>query len=68
MTTASDDFLLPSLEFPCESCDTRGTDWYTHDRCAKCGGSGHIPTEFGERVLDLMRHNIRLMCKGGTTE
>ncbi|MDB5296824.1 MAG: hypothetical protein JWO31_2807 [Phycisphaerales bacterium] len=56
---------VPELETPCEWCEGRG--WYTDAqrrvRCSDCGGAGHVPTEFGERVLSLMRHNFRPMLE-----
>jgi DnaJ-class molecular chaperone len=32
-------------------------------RCYACDGSGYIPTEFGEKVLALMRHNFKTMLQ-----
>jgi hypothetical protein len=29
------------------------------ENCPVCDGAGYVPTEFGKRVLDLMRHNFR---------
>ena len=46
--------VLPELETVCEHCRGKWSD------CHRCGGSGYIPTEFGERVLALLRHNINL--------
>ena len=31
--------------------------------CEMCNGSGYVPTEFGERVLALMRHNFKPMLE-----
>lgn len=46
-----------SLEEKCETCD--GTGAYLKSQCEDCGGVGVVPTEFGESVLRLVRHNIR---------
>jgi DnaJ-class molecular chaperone len=53
---------LPALETVCERCGGKGgreevREW--HD-CYRCNGAGHVPTEFGELVLALIRHNLRL--------
>jgi hypothetical protein len=28
--------------------------------CHRCSGAGFIPTKFGEKMLALVRHNLRL--------
>ena len=52
---------IPVLEEACERCNSRG--WYVQDgerdSCDVCEGAGFVPTEFGEKILALMRHNIR---------
>jgi hypothetical protein len=52
---------LPELELRCRQC--RGEGWYTDsgDRvtCETCDGAGYELTEFGVRVLRLVRHNFR---------
>jgi DnaJ-class molecular chaperone len=57
---------LPILELPCEKCQGRG--WYSFgggekETCPACEGAGYAPTEFGERVISLMRHNLRPMLR-----
>lgn len=52
---------LPVLETRCRICDGAGGHeerdrWC---RCGSCGGVGYYPTEAGEQVLALMRHNFR---------
>jgi RecJ-like exonuclease len=59
MTTPSD--LV--LEIPCPCCDGRGWEWYSHERCDVCDGAGYMPTDLGEKVLALMRHNFRPMLE-----
>lgn len=50
------------LENPCTACEGSGgrmgyvNDWH---ECDKCSGAGYVPTEFGEKLLDLIRHNLR---------
>ncbi len=55
------------LEFPCTYCTARG-GWRvegsgTWHRCTMCNGSGFIPTDFGSRVLDLLRHNFQSLLQ-----
>jgi hypothetical protein len=45
---------LPELETACEHCRGKRTE------CYRCGGTGYIPTEFGEKVLALILHHISL--------
>jgi hypothetical protein len=52
---------LPELETPCDYCKgegggTEASQW--HD-CPFCNG-GYVPTAFGEKVLSLIRHNLRI--------
>ncbi len=53
------------LEEPCGSC--LGAGYYRGRegpvRCDVCKGAGFIPTEFGERILDLLRHNFGPMLQ-----
>jgi len=55
---------LPELEAVCNQCDGSGEvgevgTYQTFD-CSECGGAGFIPTEFGEKVLALVQHNLRI--------
>jgi len=54
---------LPFLESECEDCCGKGWYWPedSDDRanCPTCEGAGYVTTDFGERVLALMRHNFR---------
>ena len=53
-----------ALEVECPRCDGRGhydEGDGEHQRCAVCDGAGYMPTEFGRRILGLMRHNFRPM-------
>lgn len=49
---------LPALETACPECDGKG-HWAKRGRCDECHGAGVVPTEFGKRVLNLIRHNRR---------
>ena len=54
------------LEAPCKRCDGQGfiRDSIEIEGCGQCGGSGYATTELGQRVLDLMRNNFKvLMCE-----
>lgn len=42
---------LPILETVCDNCDGAG--------CVGCDGRGYFPTEAGEAILNLIRHNAR---------
>lgn len=54
------------LEHLCDYCegtggdDQDGTGWY---RCQMCNGAGYKPTEAGEAILMLVRHNLKPMLE-----
>jgi hypothetical protein len=50
---------LSKLETHCRDCNGCGTSGRFGERCVLCGGSGYETTEFGEKVLALMRHHFR---------
>jgi len=53
-----------ALETLCERCNGVGTLPSREDPdrpCPRCEGAGYEPTEFGEKVLELMRHQLRPM-------
>lgn len=57
---------LPELERPCKKC--QGDGLYScggggRERCDLCDGAGHVPTEYGEMVLRLIRHNLPAMIE-----
>jgi DnaJ-class molecular chaperone len=63
--------LKADLEVPCRSCrGTRGAfdDDGVRESCADCGGAGYVPTEYGQKVLALMRHNFNPMLQDATGE
>jgi DnaJ-class molecular chaperone len=65
MTDKNNEPLLP-LEEHCSECygkggdDQDGTGWH---RCGVCNGSGYEPTELGEAILTLVRHNLEPMLQ-----
>jgi hypothetical protein len=50
---------LPELETVCRKCRGRATGDGSGGKCVLCGGSGYETTEFGEKVVRLMRHRFR---------
>jgi hypothetical protein len=52
-----------ALEAPCKYCNGRGLirDDGERHKCPICDGSGCEPTEFGRRILALVRRNFRPM-------
>jgi hypothetical protein len=53
---------LPELEVVCKECRGEGGSKWAGEwsECSFCDGAGYIPTEFGQKVLALVRHNLRL--------
>jgi hypothetical protein len=51
---------LPELETVCIHCKGEGrySGGRKSYRCEACDGAGYTPTEFGAKVLALMRHNF----------
>lgn len=47
------------LELPCDHCKGSGLVWDDGSKCpcTRCGGAGHVPTDLGEKILTLVRHN-----------
>jgi DnaJ-class molecular chaperone len=61
MNITSEMILAADLERLCPRCRGQGGDtelgcWYS---CGECNGAGYIPTEYGKKVLALMRHNFK---------
>lgn len=57
-----DELSQIELEVKCNSCDGVGR-WKEEGSgrarvCGRCDGSGYIMTEFGEKILVLIRHNF----------
>jgi hypothetical protein len=52
---------VADLEVLCSDCEGNGGEkvHYSWVECSKCCGAGHVPTELGEQVFDLIRHNLR---------
>ena len=54
-----------TLEAKCAACGGNGGKLWRGEEegwreCAKCNGSGYVPTDIGARILKLVRHNSRL--------
>jgi len=60
---------LPELETACPECesdaDYNGNPCGSWRPCGYCGGARYVPTDFGEKVLALIRHNIILDSETG---
>jgi DnaJ-class molecular chaperone len=56
---------MAHLEISCKDCDGKGMipDHITPNACPACGGSGFSRSELGQRVLDLVRHNFRILLR-----
>jgi hypothetical protein len=56
---------VPVLEKDCAHCEKRGIirDYERDHICPRCGGSGYRRTELGQKVLDLMRSNFRVLMR-----
>jgi DnaJ-class molecular chaperone len=46
------------LEEKCENCDGSGRSY--GDDCPGCHGTGYVPTDAGERILALLRHQLHI--------
>jgi hypothetical protein len=53
----------PTLETICPYCEGKGGEEPMYesgwDVCWNCMGAGYIPTKYGNKVLALLRHNLR---------
>lgn len=57
------------LETECPRCNGFGSDGpFAHNYCRKCDGAGYIPTELGQKFVDLMRHNFGPMLRDAGNE
>jgi predicted RNA-binding Zn-ribbon protein involved in translation (DUF1610 family) len=56
---------VPLLQDECTYCKKRGVirDYEADHVCPRCGGSGYRRTEFGQKVLDLMRSNFVVLMR-----
>lgn len=49
-----------NLEKSCDECGGTGRDWYDDaqgEPCWKCNGTGHIATNEGKAILQLIAHH-----------
>jgi DnaJ-class molecular chaperone len=53
------------LEERCLECGGDGKEYSREGltRCGACSGSGFAPTAFGEKLIQLMRHNIQSLLQ-----
>jgi DnaJ-class molecular chaperone len=61
MSSESKNTEIPVLENSCTECHGRG-EWKECGlvvKCYLCHGSGTIPTEYGRRVLSLLKSNLK---------
>jgi DnaJ-class molecular chaperone len=70
--SGSTNVVVPDLETLCENCRGKGGwregqhgSWYS---CGRCNGAGYVPTEIGERVITIMRHNFKSMLHDAKDE
>jgi len=55
-------FNKNALEKACDECGGTGTDWYDEglgEPCWKCQGTGHVATEEGKAILQLIAHHSK---------
>jgi DnaJ-class molecular chaperone len=55
-------FTKSTLEKACDECGGTGTDWYDDGQgepCWKCQGTGHVATEEGKAILQLIAHHSK---------
>lgn len=53
-------FKQNTLEKACNECGGTGTDWYDEGQgepCWKCQGTGHVATDEGKAILQLIAHH-----------
>lgn len=58
--------LLPPLEMKCPDCSGSGKFNDSElkdgeDDCCKCNGSGFVPTPDGKQILELLKHQSRVV-------
>lgn len=53
------------LQVACERCKRTGyiDGYHGRERCRECDGAGFVPTELGEKILELMRNNLQPMIE-----
>ncbi|QDT53961.1 hypothetical protein Pan44_19880 [Caulifigura coniformis] len=54
---------LPVLEVLCERCGGIGETDYGH--CGDCRGAGHVLTDAGVQIVNLIAHQFKLRHVGG---
>lgn len=57
---------MEALETLCPRCKGKGGRWNWLDNweiCARCKGAGWLPTQLGEKIIDLIRHQFSGMMR-----
>jgi|HubBroStandDraft_6_1064221.scaffolds.fasta_scaffold1454081_2 RecJ-like exonuclease len=56
---------FPPLEEQCPVCHGSGESCDREDdKCVRCSGTGRAPTQFGEEVVELIRHHLAaILCR-----
>ena len=54
-----DNWMLDHLEDECPTCHGSGSQWVqgSFETCAKCGGSGMVPSNTGHKLLDFLKRH-----------
>ena len=55
-------FTKNTLEKACDECGGTVSDWYDEglgEPCWKCQGTGHVATEEGKAILQLIAHHSK---------
>lgn len=65
ITIKLNDKNIGSLENRCEQCKgDGGTNEYSFwATCDNCQGTGYIPTQNGEAILELIQHNMKNLLR-----
>jgi hypothetical protein len=54
---------VPELETVCPECEAEqnynGNPCGPWEPCGTCDGAGYLPTKFGKKILQLLRHDSR---------
>lgn len=69
--TGDSTIQIPELEHLCHACCGRGGSENSYGQrfvCAECNGAGYVPTSFGEKILEFMRHNLRPILDDSNTD
>ena len=58
-----------TLEMKCPRCQGLGApDGDLRYPCRNCAGRGYVPTDFGNKVIELVRHNFKSLLQDSLRE